>query len=370
MPHLAVFSSNNSGLNTWNRVGSLHREVAIYKQFTEHEWDVSFYTYDQSRKLPDIGFTARIHPQWPWLLPKKFGFLYRGIMPFLFYCKGKKTDIIITNQAHSSGTTYFAGRLWRAKIVARCGYVYGESAETLAKSGKRVKKRILAEKHTFEEADKCVVPTQALAEWIFDNYGIPHDKIEVIPNYVDTEKFKSAPNCKKRFDIICIGRLVEKKRNKLLLEALADTQLKIHFIGSGRLKDELKSLANKSGLELQITPSVEHTLLPQHINSSRIYVNLASWEGHPKALIEAMACGCPCIGAKSPGIENLIIDGQTGLLVDPEHKQIYDAVERLLQDTELANRLGKNARDYASKHFSLDKIFCRYKEIFEKLLVK
>ena len=145
MPHLAVFASDNHGLNAWNRIGSLPREVAIYKRFVEDGWDVSFYTYDQSRKLPDIGFAAKIYSQWPYLLPKKLGFLYRRLLPFRFLHKGKKTDIIITNQAHSSGSSILAGRVWGAKFVARCGYVYGESAETLGKSGRRVRKRILEE---------------------------------------------------------------------------------------------------------------------------------------------------------------------------------------------------------------------------------
>lgn len=371
MPHLAVLSSNNSGLNTWDRIGSLYREVAIYKKFTEHEWDMSFYTYDRSRKLPDIGLAAKIHSQWPFLLPKKLGFLYRCSLPILFLRKGKKVDIIITNQAHSSGPAILAGRLWGARVIARCGYVYGESAEKLKKSGKRVKKRISEERLTFQKSCRCIVPTKELADWISKNYGIEREKIAIIPNYVDTEQFKpDINNVKKKFDIVCIGRLVAKKKNQLLLEALAGTQLKIHFIGDGRLKDKLRSLALEKRLAVEITPRVEHSLLPLNLKRSKIYVNLASWEGHPKSLIEAMACGCACIGAKSPGIENLILDGKTGLLVDPQPELIRSAIERLLHDTELAERLGKNARDYAVEHFSLDKVFYQYKTLFEEVLAK
>lgn len=370
MPHLAVFASNNNGLGTWKRIGSLCREVAIYKEFAQDGWDVSFYTYDRSRNLPDIGFAAKVYSQWPYLLPRRLGFLYRRLLPLLFFHRAKKTDIIITNQAHSSGPAILASRLWGAKVVARCGYVYGESTEKLGKTGKRVRKRISEERTTFEKADRCVVPTKELANWISRNYGVSRDKIAIIPNYVDTEKFKPDVRVDKEFDIICIGRLVDKKRHQLLLNALSGTKLKIHLIGNGRLKEKLQSLAEEKLLQVEITERVEHSLLPQHINSSKIYVNLAKWEGHPKALIEAMACGCACIGAKSPGIENLIIDRETGILVDPEPQQICSAIKMLLKNKKLKERLGKNARDYAVEHFSLDKVFAQYKKVFEQILAK
>ena len=370
MPSLGVFLSNNIGLGTWWRIGSLSREVALYKKFVEHGWDVSFYTYDRRRKLPDIGFAANIYSQWPLLFPKKLGFLYRSLLPFLFFRKGRKTDIIITNQAHSSGPLISAGRLWGAKIIARCGQVYGESAEVLGKSGREVQKKSSKEKLTFEKTDRCIVPTKELRDWTCRNYGIPSEKITVIPNYVDTQCFRPNDGTKKDFDIICIGRLVAKKRNRLLLEALSRTQMKIHIIGNGPLKDKLVDLAKQNQLQVKITQRIEHSLLPQHINRSKIYVNLAEWEGHPKALIEAMACGCACIGAKSPGIKNLIVDRQTGILVDPEPLQIRRAINSVLENEELREHLGKNARDYAVEHFSLDKVCEQYEKVFEEVLAK
>ena len=370
MFHLAVFASNNNGLGTWKRIGSLHREIAIFKRFAQDGWNISLYTYDRSRKLPDIGFAAKVHSQWPFLVPKKLGFLYRHLLPFLFFRQGRKADIIITNQAHSSGTAILAGSLWAAKVIARCGYVYGESAQTLGKSGRRVRKRILQEKTTFEKAYRCIVPTKKLCQWVCENYGLPKEKIVVIPNYVDTEQFKPDTNAKKDFDILCIARLVAKKRHRLLFDALSGTQLKIHLIGNGRLKDKLKSLAKEKSLQVNITERVENSLLPQHINNSKIYVNLAQWEGHPKTLIEAMACGCACIGAKSPGIENLILDGKTGVLVEPEPQQIRNAIELLLKNKRLRLQLGENARSYAVEQFSLDKTFEQYKKVFREALME
>lgn len=136
------------------------------------------------------------------------------------------------------------------------------------------------------------------------------------------------------------------------------------------MKDKLKSLAKEKALQVKITERVEHSLLPQHINGSKIYVNLAEWEGHPKTLIEAMACGCACIGAKSPGIDNLILDGETGVLVEPQPHQIRSAIEKLLKNKQLRQKLGENARNYALEHFSLEKVFDQYKNVFNEVLAK
>ncbi|MFC1739651.1 glycosyltransferase family 4 protein [Planctomycetota bacterium] len=370
MSHLAVFSSDNTGLSTWENIGSLQRETALYRKFVEHGWDVSFYTYDRNRKLPAIDFEANIYPQWPYVLPKKLGFAYRQVLPFKYLQKGRKADIIITNQAHSASAASLAGKIWRAKVIARCGQVYGESAETLHKSGRRVRKKIIKEKNIFENADKCIIPTKELENWVFHNYNIQREKIAVIPNYVDTELFRPNPDLEKDFDIISIGRLVAKKRHELLLNVMSGTQRKIQIIGNGRLQDKLTHLVRKNQITVEIKPRVEHKLLPANINRSKIYVNLAEWEGHPKALIEAMTCGCACIGAKSPGIENLIINGETGILIEPEPKQIRDTVQTLLGDKALRERLGENARNYAIEHFSLDKVFEQYKKVFEEVLTK
>ena len=367
MPHLAVFCSSLNGLN---QIGSLHRMMGIYKKFVQAGWKVTFYTNDTTRKMPDIGFKAEVFSQWPYVLPKKLNSLYHLFMPLLRFNSGKKTDVITTLQAFSAPAAINAGKLWGAKVVARCGMVYGESAETLKKSGKSADKKLQLEKKLFKNADKCLIPTAALADWVANNYKINREKIVIAPNNVDTELFKPAAEAKKDVDIICIGRLVPKKRHDLLLEALAETNYKIEIIGQGKMEQQLVNIADRISAEVVLVKRVENDMLPEHFNRSKIYVNIAAWEGHPKALIEAMSCGLACIGAKSPGIKNLIVDGQTGLLVEPEPKQIRSAIERLLADKQLREYLGKNAREYAVRHFSLDTVFEIYRQTCESLISK
>lgn len=368
MPHLAVFSTNGSGLNAWQDVGSLSREVAIYKVLSKHGWDVSFYTYDRTRHLPRLGFDAKVYSQRPYLFPRSMDFIYQGLVGVLRYFSGCKTSVVVTNQAHGGWPAVIAARLWGAKVIARCGMVHGECSEVTGKAGKRARKKADAERWTFRHSDMCFIPTKELADWVQLNYGIDREKICVIPNYVDTDVFRPIDTVQKKYDIVCVGRLVDKKRYELLIEALSGSGLKVHIIGSGKNRDKLLELAKERSVNLDITLRVEHDELAECYNQADIYVNVAMWEGHPKALIEAMACGCACIGTDSPGVKNQIVDGVNGLLSGSEPEAIGAAVDRLVSDRPLRERLGRNAREYSVQNFSLDNVFQKYEEALERVL--
>jgi glycosyltransferase involved in cell wall biosynthesis len=365
---LAVFLTNGQGLGDWQAVGSLSREVAIYERLVEADWSVTFYSYDRTRHLPSVGFPAQTKPQWPYLLPRWLDPIYWVSLPLLrFPAPADRPSIILTNQAHSGWPAIVAGKLWGARLVARCGYVYGEREAAADRRGFRVRRRSLEEKLAFRVADRCVVPTAELAEWVAENYAVAEAKIAVIPNYVDTDVFRPLP-AKPGVDVISVGRLVEKKRHHLLLEALAGTDLRVRIIGSGGWEGRLRRLAEERGVALDLVTRVENERLPEMLNGARLYVNLSRWEGHPKALIEAMACGRACIGAESPGIENLLDHGRTGWVVRPEASEVRSAIATLLDDDRKRVELGAAARAHAVATFSLAEIFRRYTGLFDDLL--
>jgi len=69
-----------------------------------------------------------------------------------------------------------------------------------------------------------------------------------------------------------------------------------------------------------------------------------------------MACGLPVIGTRVPGIRELIADGDTGLLCEPDAGSIRQAVARALGDPALRAQLGQAARQYVEQNFALDRI--------------
>lgn len=365
MPCLSLFLTNNASLSNWRTIGTLDRELAVYRKLAAEGWKVSLYTYDRRRSAGTLGAGIDVHPQWPFLIPNV---LYLALMGVLRYGSGRKTDVVMTNQAHGGWPAVLAGRLWGAKVLARSGMVHGECSQVLGKNNRRARMKARAERWTFRHCDRAVVPTRELADWIRRHYRIAPEKINVVPNYVDTSLFRPLPGVEKDFDVVSVGRLVPKKRFALLLAALAGSGLKVRIIGAGKEEGRLREFAASNRIDLTVTQRLVHAALPAELNRAKIYADVASWEGHPKALIEAMACGCACVGADSPGIKNLITDMHTGLAVDSEPGHIRSAVERLLSDRSLREALGSRARKHAEHFFSLDKVFLQYKHILEELI--
>lgn len=365
---VALFLTAGRGLGEWEAHGSLSRETRLYRQFADNGWRLSFYTYDQARKIPAPGFPCKIVPQWPYRLPSRLAWLYESLLPLLRYPRGAdRPDLIMTNQAHGGWPAILAGWLWSAKVVARCGTVLGEREQVRGHDSIGVRRRKLVERWTFRHADCCVVPTAELAQWIIRHYGIDPSAVHVIPHYVDVARFRPLP-VEPRFDIISVGRLVEKKRHQVLIEALQGTNLSLCIVGQGDWEPRLKRLAAEKGVRLEIIPRVENERLPELLNAARMFVILTTWETISKAQIEAMACGLPCIGARSPGIEQTIRHEETGLLVSAEIPEVRCAVLGLMADAGRRARLGKAGRAFVQTQFGFDVVFAQYRRLFRELL--
>ncbi|WP_456384913.1 glycosyltransferase family 4 protein [Desulfolithobacter sp.] len=91
-------------------------------------------------------------------------------------------------------------------------------------------------------------------------------------------------------------------------------------------------------------------------------------EGLPKVLLEAMACGRPCVTTDVPGCREAVKDGENGLLVpvrDPE--SLADALKRLILDTDLRQKMGHRGREMAEKSFSQEQVARQVKKIYKEL---
>jgi len=94
-------------------------------------------------------------------------------------------------------------------------------------------------------------------------------------------------------------------------------------------------------------------------------------EGMPNALLEAMACGLPCVATRVSGSEDIIADGRNGILVESEQPtQLADALRRLIQDTELAERLGREARVTVVREHQLVQMVERHLALYREILAE
>jgi glycosyltransferase involved in cell wall biosynthesis len=284
-------------------------------------------------------------------------FYYEYWLPVLYAPWFWQSHLLKTNQLSGADVAARMARLFHKPLIARCGYMWSEfirreqGAESVA-----VQRAYKIESEVFEAANRIVVTTPMMAADIVQRLPDVEDRIVIIPNYVDTKLFCPIPGLEPEFDIIFVGRLMSQKNVAALLKAIQSLNARGLIIGSGELKIQLQQEFGTLHERLHWQENVPNTMLPQFLNRARLFVLPSYYEGHPKALLEAMSCGLPVIGTDAPGIREVIQHGENGWLCAPNVDSIRTAIQYLLMQPELRDKLGHNARQYALEHFSLDKI--------------
>lgn len=223
--------------------------------------------------------------------------------------------------------------------------------------------------------------------------GVRPKKTEIVPYPVDIDKYRpnfSGVNIlrkKLRFDshniiILAVGRLVEKKGFRYLIEAMrgimrVSPQTRLLIIGDGDLREELESLSQKLKVKKYIlfVGSVNRDKISSYYNVADIFVmpSISDEKGNiddqPVALLEAMSCGLPIIATNFPGISLSVDDGVNGFLTaQKDVLAIKKAVVRLLRSQKLRKRMGRESRKIAISKFSIQKIGGKYNSIFKEIL--
>ena len=173
---------------------------------------------------------------------------------------------------------------------------------------------------------------------------------------------------RKRHSICFVGRLHSVKNLLALLEALKGLSYTIDIIGSGEQEEELRRFATDNKVEANFPGNIPNHELPELLNEHELFVLPSLWEGMPKTLLEAMACGLPVVGTDVPGIKEVIKDGENGILCDTDSGSIRQAIIRVMEDEGLRQTLARNARKTIEEGFSLSKLIDRELELYTRLL--
>ncbi len=201
---------------------------------------------------------------------------------------------------------------------------------------------------------------------ILERIGDTEGKVTVINPGVDPDMFRlglDTSAIKRQYRIgddrviLTVSRLVPKKNHEHVLRALPEVlqkipNLKYMIVGEGSEKTRMENMTQQLGIQEQVifTGFIEHTALPSYYCLCDVFIMPScvadeNFESFGIAFAEASACGKPVIGSKTGGIPDAVIDGVTGLLVEPDDtKEIAQALIRLLTDEQFAMTLGKNGR--------------------------
>jgi glycosyltransferase involved in cell wall biosynthesis len=364
--HLCVFFTKDVSLRTWDETGMIDREVAIYRWLQSNGVKVSFVTYgdktdlDYADRLPGINILCN-----RWQLSMR---QYIRWLPVLHALHFSQASAFKTNQTNGATVALRVARLWRKPLIARCGYMWSEFEEHRhGADSPQARKAKQVECEVFASADAVVVTTPMMVESVLQRLPEARDKVHLLSNYVETDRFRPL-KVEPEFDIIFVGRLEPQKNIPALLEALVELKnTTAAIVGSGSLETALKQQFSALNERISWFGSTPNRDLPALINRSRIFILLSHYEGHPKALIEAMACGIAVIGSASPGIQEIIEHGENGWLTDTDPQSIRAAIQMLLANPSLREKLGQNARAFALKHYALDTIGQKELQLIDKV---
>jgi len=354
--NLVLFFTRDLSLNDWDLIGIFDREVAIYKRLCDLGVSVSFVTYGGS---DDLKYQSRLNGIK--ILCNKWNIkntIYHKYLHLIHWKYLMNCDIIKTNQTNGSDIELATAQFWKKPILGRMGYMWSDfvASPFSTASEETILKVITMENKLFNLSTKIIVTTDDMSNSIKRRSHSFADKTIVIPNYVETDSFMPDPVVPKDYDIIFIGRISPQKNITTLFRAIRSLDIKALIIGDGELREDLQSQYGDLNGKIIWKSNIPNYDLPSYLNRSRIFILPSLYEGHPKALIEAMSCGLAVIGANSPGINNVIMHNSNGYLCETDSESISSAIMELLGDNSLCNKLGQNARKYAVNNFSIDKI--------------
>lgn len=187
---------------------------------------------------------------------------------------------------------------------------------------------------------------------IREDLGISDDSFLLI-NVSNNRKMKGIPYLLKAMNQLPNNLPI----HLLLVGKNMDNKINMEIIDSGNKKDRVHIMGFRSDA-LTLTKSCDVLVFPS-----------ISGEGMPKAVIEAMALEIPPIVTDIPGNNELVVNGESGIIVPPQNPEEFSkAIIRLFKDRDQCNTLGKRARQRITNHFSLEQSIQKTKELYESLV--
>ncbi|GGX90369.1 glycosyltransferase [Streptomyces anandii] len=238
-----------------------------------------------------------------------------------------------------------------------------ESFDTARKSSRfeRVKKY-------YKDVDRLLALTQEDADrWVgegMNNMGFMPNPLPIVPD---------TPSPRTEKVVASIGRLSHEKGVDLLLDAWAEAAPKqpgwtLRIYGRGEAEAELRARCAELGLDDSVDFAGQTEDVPGALRASSVFVQSSRGEGFPLVLLEAMACGVPCVAFDcAPGVREIVTHEEDGLLARPGNTtELARHLVRLMSDERLRDTMGEQALS-SVRRFDPDAITRRWEELFDFL---
>ncbi len=339
---IAVFFTHDVSLEVWEQRGMFSREIRFYQELAKAVGEVWLFTYGQNdeRYLDRLGPNIRLFQKRCQCPPSHYAFM----IPFVYRKQLREADAIRIHQVAGAIPALLTHWLYRKPLIVRAGFQWLTFAKQQRASRLKLWLISTIERFAYRSARAIIHTTQHDADVVAKRYRIDKRKLHIIPNWIDTEHFKPLDVEKQPGSVCFVGRLEEQKNLGVLVDAMRGVDGRLILYGEGTLRQSLEEQAQSLGVDIQFRGRIANEDLPVALNMCELFVLPSAYEGHPKALLEAMACGLPVIGTDVQGITSAIVDGKTGVLCEQTPVSIRQSIKELLSDRDRRIALGGQAR--------------------------
>jgi glycosyltransferase involved in cell wall biosynthesis len=194
----------------------------------------------------------------------------------------------------------------------------------------------------------------------------------VIHNAVDVSGAPRSRHDRPTPRLIAVGRLKAPKDFLTLIRALAalpGQAFEALIVGDGPERSQIEAEIRRLDLQARVRLAGERSDVPELLAESDVFVLSSRSEGLPVSVLEAMAAELPVVATDVGGLAELVVDGETGILVPPgDEAALTEALGRVVADRELRRRLGTAGRVRAESSFDLSAFRRAHLELYERQL--
>ena len=230
---------------------------------------------------------------------------------------------------------------------------------------------------SIERSDGVTAPSESLAQATRDNFGITRD-IEVIPNFVDTDRFSPGPPLpegappeppmivhssnfrplKRLDDVLAVFERVRRTRH-----------CRLALLGDGPERPRIEAEVHARGLQRDVHFFGEQLDVVGTLRRAQVFLLPSETESFGLAALEALSCGVPVVASRAGGLTEVVRDGEDGYLLPVgDVAGMAAAVGRILSDGTLHQRWSVSAREGAVSRFSRAPMVTRYENYYERVL--
>ena len=223
---------------------------------------------------------------------------------------------------------------------------------------------------------------KAIRDGLIELDQLPPDKVCVVYNGVDLDRFDIAPDCEHILPgseenklIVLVGNMITDVKGHGVLISAAPEVIGVHpkaqfaLVGEGAMRSEFERRVQDLGLQANFRFLGRRSDVPAILACCDVAVLPSLAEGLPNAVLEYLAAGLPVVATALGGNLEIIQDGATGLLVPPQDSQaLASALIRLLSDSDLATRIAQAGHEYVKQNFSFERLVAEMDQLYAKLL--